>query len=359
MIIRRDTKTGANDLNTVYRPCKIDELVGHTTNKKILKKNLNAGSIPHTMLFTGPPGCGKTTAARIVALGLNCEKAEVMTASPCLECDSCVSILEDQNSFDVMELNVAQSGGKDAVDYVLRDLAMAAFGRYKIIIFDEAHKLTPSAQSLLLKTMEDGYKHVYFIFCTNHPEKLQIREDDAFIQRCVVMKFGRLRTNLIESLLTNVCQFEGVNYSPPILKYVADESEGTPRKALVWIQQIMQEESWTIEAAQEIVGSLTEDVHPALITLNRALVKGQWRESIKIYNELKSIPTESIRLSAAGYFSGCLARSTRVLEGKKFSEILDVITTPIREAGKPGRDKFLNYMFKIIYITESYSKGRH
>ena len=37
MIIRRGTKTGSNDLNVVYRPCKVDEMLGNKTNKKLIK----------------------------------------------------------------------------------------------------------------------------------------------------------------------------------------------------------------------------------------------------------------------------------------------------------------------------------
>jgi len=83
MLIRRVTNNGANDLITVYRPCTIDEMIGQETSKKIIKNNLEKNTTPHSLLFTGPPGCGKTTAARIVALGLNCESTGTSTATPC------------------------------------------------------------------------------------------------------------------------------------------------------------------------------------------------------------------------------------------------------------------------------------
>ena len=188
MLVKRTSRTGANDLNTVYRPCTVNEVLGNKTNVNIIRKSLDKNTLSHTLLFTGDAGCGKTTAARIIALGLNCEQNDKPTSNPCLQCMSCRSIL-NLNSMDVMEINVGQSGGKDAVDSVARDLPSAPFGvRYKVIIFDEAHKLTSAAQDLLLKIIEDGYGHVYFVFCTNKPEKLT----DAFIGRCSVMHFGRI-----------------------------------------------------------------------------------------------------------------------------------------------------------------------
>src|SRR4030042_6943314 len=103
MIIRR--KSG--DLSKIYRPCRVDEVVGHETIKKTIKNALENGKLPHSLLFTGPPGSGKTTFARIIALGLNCEKGP--TANPCCECDSCKATL-NLNSFAVIELDSARSG---------------------------------------------------------------------------------------------------------------------------------------------------------------------------------------------------------------------------------------------------------
>ena len=135
MIIRRGTKTGSNDLNVVYRPCKVDEMLGNKTDKKLIKNALDSGKTPHTQLFTGDAGCGKTTAAKVVALGLNCEKNGV-SSDPCLECPTCKSILEGHN-VDIREINVGQSNGKAYVEAIVRESPMAPFTcRYKVLIFD-------------------------------------------------------------------------------------------------------------------------------------------------------------------------------------------------------------------------------
>jgi len=343
MLVRRDSRTGANDLNTVYRPCTVDEMLGNKTNVNIIKKGLNNNNLSHTLLFTGDSGCGKTTAARIIALALNCEANDAPTAQPCLECISCQSIL-NLNSMDVMEINVGQSGGKDAVDKVARDLPSAPFGvRYKVIIFDEAHKLTSAAQDLLLKIIEDGYKHVYFIFCTNKPEKLT----DAFIGRCSVMHFGRISGQLIFNMLENVAQFEGMEYKNEVLEYTAKEARGVPRNALVWLKKIADEGTWELDVAKEITGTLLDGDNPNIIEISKALLRGSFKNATKIYDKIKNKnQAESVRLATVSYLVGCLKRAKSYPEADKFSSALDVLTQPIYEQGKPGDWKFYHMMYK-------------
>ena len=55
-LVRRETRTGSNDLNVLYRPLKTSEMLGHETNRKIVEKWLAEGTTPHTLLFTGDPG---------------------------------------------------------------------------------------------------------------------------------------------------------------------------------------------------------------------------------------------------------------------------------------------------------------
>ena len=351
MLVKRKTRTGSNDLNVLYRPFKIDEVLGQETNCRMVAKWLDDDTVPHTFLFTGDTGCGKTTMARIISVGMNCKKTP--GSNPCMKCNSCLSIV-NQNSIDVFEVNVGRSGTKGDVDSVIENLPSAPFSmRYKVMIFDEAHKLTDASQDLLLKIIEDGYRHVYFIFCTNKPQKLKEEFSGGRVTR---MHFDRLSDELIFELLINVAEFEGMPYNKKVLLYLAEEAKGIPRDCLPWLKQINAEGSWSLEIAKQITGVLIDEEDPQVIELCKSLLYGDWKKSVKLYDGIK-LPAESIRLAVAGFMAWKLKTSKTVGKGRMYSDMLEFLTNPIYMSGKAGDHVMYNYMFKVVQIIKMSRRG--
>jgi len=361
MLVKRLNKTGSNDLNVVYRPCRIDEFIGNNINKNIIKKGLDSNELPHTLLFVGEAGCGKTTAARIIALGLNCENSYGPTSNPCLECDSCLSILE-QRSIDVVEINVGKEGGKADIESIINSLSSAPFSlRKKVIIFDEAHKLTDAAKDLLLKPIEDGFSHVYYIFCTNHPEKLKSKnskEGEAFLDRCTILNFTTISEEELVDMLKNVCEFEGVVFNYDILKLIATESGGVPRRALVWLNQVIHEGSWKKEVVVEIIGTIGEEEDVQIIELARLLKQGEFKKSCAVYEKIKNKGAEYVRIVVSSFFISCLKNASKFNDAVIFSNVLDILLKPIYETGKVGDMVMYNVMFKVTNVIRDSKKGR-
>ena len=154
-----------------YRPNKIKELDLKEVRES-LNKIVKSGKISHAFLFSGPKGSGKTSAARIIAKIVNCERRKKNQQEPCSRCEQCKSISQGAN-IDVIELDAASHRGIDDVRS-LRDAVKLAPAKApkKVYIIDEAHMLTTEASNALLKTLEEPPKHVMFILATTNPEKL-------------------------------------------------------------------------------------------------------------------------------------------------------------------------------------------
>src|SRR3990172_4524887 len=95
-----------------WRPNVFEEIIGQEHVTRTLKNALSTGRIAHAYLFSGPRGVGKTTAARILAKGLNCEKGP--TPAPCNECSSCRGVTSG-TSVDVSEIDGASNTWVDNV----------------------------------------------------------------------------------------------------------------------------------------------------------------------------------------------------------------------------------------------------
>lgn len=153
-----------------YRPQKIEELDNERVRETLVA--VLSKSPPHAFLFTGPKGLGKTSAARIVAKVLNCERGSKKNIEPCNKCYQCQSITSG-NNLDVIEIDGASNRGIDEVRDLREKVKLStAAASKKVYIIDEVHMLTQEAFNALLKTLEEPPSHVVFIFCTTEPQKV-------------------------------------------------------------------------------------------------------------------------------------------------------------------------------------------
>jgi DNA polymerase-3 subunit gamma/tau len=238
-----------------YRPQDFDEVVGQEPVVRTLKNAISAGQLRQAYLFAGPRGTGKTSMARILAKGLNCEHGP--TPNPDKVCSACVSIANG-SSLDVIEMDAASQRGIDDIREIReRVVLQPAEGRYKVYILDEAHQLTDAAWNALLKLIEEPPPHLVFVFCTTDLAKVL----PTVRSRCQTFVFQRPRLAELVRLLRRVADGEGIDAPDQALSLIARGARGSFRDAVSTLDQLSAatEGQVTVQAVLQLLGAVEEE----------------------------------------------------------------------------------------------------
>jgi len=260
------------ELYKKHRPKKLKQLYGQAHIIKALKNKVKNNKVPHAILIGGPSGCGKTTIARILARHVGCGK------------------------HDFKEMNCADFRGIDMVRDIRRRINQAPLsGTAVMYLIDEAHKLSNDASNAFLKLLEDTPSHVYFVLCTTDPKKL-IKEIHT---RCTELTVKSLDSNALSFLLCNVVEKENKKISTVVIDKIIEICEGSARKALVLLDQIidMKDETDMLETIQ------SASVETQAIEIARTLFKANisWTTMAKVLKNADLTEAESIRWMVLGY----------------------------------------------------------
>jgi len=274
----------------VYRPQSFAEMSGQAHVKQTLQNALLYNKTTHAYLFNGPRGTGKTSAAKIFAKALNCERAPV--SEPCNECETCKSITNGSNT-DVIEFDAASNSRVEEIRDIIEKVRFApANSRYKVYIIDEVHMLSNSAFNALLKTLEEPPAHVVFILATTEPHKLPL----TIISRCQRFDFKRITAADIVDRMNVVLTDSGIPANEQALKVIAQAASGGMRDALSMLDQVVSfsGDEMTVEDALLVTGSIGQDV---FYQLAEALLTKDVGKVLTLLEELMKEGKDAVRLT--------------------------------------------------------------
>ena len=215
-----------------YRPQTFSDMVGQSAAVGVLMESLREGSLGHAYLFSGPRGCGKTSAARLVAKSLDCLNRKD-DYEPCGVCENCRAIAAGEH-LDVIEIDGASNRGigeiRDLKSHVnLKPLSAA----YKVYIIDEVHMLTEQAFNALIKTLEEPPSNVVFLLATTEPHKVPV----TIRSRCQHIPFHRITIADTVDRLKYVCAQENIEAEDEAVWELARQADGALRDALSLTEQ--------------------------------------------------------------------------------------------------------------------------
>ncbi len=302
-----------------WRPQTFEEVIGQEHVTTSLANAIRLDKIAQAYLFSGIRGVGKTSLARILAKGINCEK--LGNTVPCNQCEQCREITESR-SVDVVEVDGASNTGVDDVRELRENVKYLPLrARYKIYIIDEVHMLSNAAFNALLKTLEEPPPHLIFILATTESHKIPA----TILSRCQHFTFRRMTLAEIVAQLRLVSEERQCAFSEKGLHLIGRLAEGSMRDALSVLDQAIS--FGGVQVSDEDLFTLMGRMHAS--TFQAFVHAIHKKDAVALLGLAKEVSEQGCDL--AQFLSDWLEHLRHLIVTQNLSEVGDWVDLPAEE----------------------------
>lgn len=324
---------GDGDLKTRYRPRRLDEIVP-TFPLNSAKQFLSDKNASRVFLFEGNSGAGKTSLARIIARAIVCSSQD---DKPCLSCDACINL---ETCGDFYEVNSANHRGIDELRSLVDGMSyFPVYLSHKIYILDEVHQITPQAQELLLKALEEPPQHVIIFLCTTQRDGLK----RTLLSRTTPIVFKRLTRDQSDRVIDQVIEDHNVSITDDVKSDLFNRADGS-------IRELLNELQLYLNGDYEVGATLEEESRGDVAEIANALINKNWLKvaSILESQSVKKSP-ESFRIGVTNYLRAtCLKkRSVDAAKAEAFA-LGQLAGTLSKEAGEVPIEQYNVLVLKCL-----------
>ncbi|KEP63902.1 UNVERIFIED_CONTAM: replication factor C subunit 2, putative [Hammondia hammondi] len=206
-----------------YRPRRVEDMAHQVEPKKMLRRILETGNMPH-LLFYGPPGTGKTSAALALVRELfGREEAK----NRLLELNA-----SDDRGIKVVRERIKQYTKTNIAKGKINPETGREMPSWKVVILDEADMMTQDAQSALRRIMEAFSRTTRFIIICNYVHRII----DPIFSRCSPHRFEPVAREAQEARIRHICDSEGLVVTSGAVDALLRISQGDLRRAVTLLQ---------------------------------------------------------------------------------------------------------------------------
>lgn len=308
------------DLDQKYRPRRLEDVAGQEAAVATIRAW--GGKIPRCILLHGGPGCGKTTAARILAEELDIRGRDLKETN-CGILESPIEFVRDIEAR--MNMSAFKTGGK------------------KAWILDEAQTFSrqKGAQEALLKVLEDCPDDVHFFLCTTDPKRIL----EPVRSRCTPVAIKALTELALTELLSSVAAAEGIQLDPDVAEALVASAAGSARVAIKSLEMVA---GLPADDALRALGGGYGDGSPAFDLVKAVLPfsgDGTWAATAPVLKKLEDEDPEGLRQMLLSCARGQLLKGGK--GAKAAAKLILALEKPLydRNSGKALLAAYLYHDF--------------